>query len=96
MMSTLQNHIKELNLKQLELIKRYQYLQKENDKLKKELSKQSIVLEDKQKTLEELKSQLDILKISKGLMSEEEKKELNRKINVYLKDIDKCLSLINT
>jgi len=95
-MSLLQKHIKELNVKQLELIKRYQQVVKENNSLKKEVAKKEALLQDRQKTLDELKEQLDILKISKGAMNDTDKKELNKKINTYLKDIDRCLSLLNT
>ena len=44
--------------------------------------------------LEEWAQQISILKVSSGDMSEKDKKQFEKKINQYLKEIDKCISYL--
>ena len=47
-----------------------------------------------QKSADELKQQVSILKVSAGDMSEADKKEFEKRINGYLKEIDRCIALL--
>ena len=76
------------------LLKRYKQLQRENEDLKKDieglqkqLSKQNLLIEDVQD-----KSAAENIAL---LYNSEEKKILKQKIDFYLKDIEKCFSLLN-
>ena len=93
-MSTTEQHLKRIQDKLQQLLKQHAALQKENSKLKEELdtAKQKSVLH--QKSTDELKQQVSILKVSAGDMSETDKKEFEKRINGYLKEIDRCITLL--
>jgi len=88
--------IKSIQEKLQQLLKQQGLLQKENQKLKKDLEKALSVTEEKEQTLQAIQQQMDVLKLGSGSLNEEEKNALSKRIDVYLKEIDKCLSLINT
>ncbi len=75
--------------------RRYQQLENENQHLKKELQKFHIQINEKEKLIELLNHQTDVIKLSKQSFNSEEKKELENRINIYLKDIENCLLLLN-
>ena len=93
-MSTTEQHLKRIQDKLQQLLKQYAALQKENSKLKEELdtTKQKSILH--QKSTDELKQQVSILKVSAGDMSEADKKEFEKRINGYLKEIDRCITML--
>ena len=68
--------------------KRKWRLKEELDSTKKEVSVQ-------QESLENLKQQVDVLKYSNGEMSEADKKEFEKKINCYVKEIDRCIAMLS-
>ena len=88
--------IKSIQDKLQQLLKRQGMLQKENQKLKKDLEKTLSVTEEKEQTLQAIQQQMDVLKLGSGSLNDEEKNALSKRIDVYLKEIDKCLSLLNT
>ncbi|MGZ8537997.1 MAG: hypothetical protein ACXWV9_07010 [Flavisolibacter sp.] len=84
-----------LNDKLQQLLEQYNRLQKENEKLKEELIlAKSKELETEHK-IEEIQQQVSIMKISSGEMSEKDKKEFEKKINQYIREIDKCISFLS-
>ena len=95
-MSTLNSQIIQMQQRLKLLISNYMVLKRENVQLKKEIAKKQTLLTEREQLLQTLQQQLDILKLSKDSYSEEEKLELNKRIETYLKDIDRCLSLLNT
>ncbi len=55
-------------------------------------------LEDKNKAIEDLTQKIQTLKLAKSISGDEkpqETTELKRKINDYLKEIDRCIALLN-
>ena len=91
----LDEHIARINEKLQQLLKQYLSLQKENEKLKTELLQVNNKAKVKDGQLELLAMRIEVLKASKGEMTEEEKKSFEKKINHYLKEIDKCIALLN-
>ena len=89
-------HIKAVQDKLQLLLKNHQLLARENQRLQKELEKsqQQIVQRDEQ--ILGLQQQVDALKLGTSAQSPEEKALLEKRINGYLKEIDKCLALLNT
>ena len=69
-------------------------LKKENSRLTEELQSAQRKNKEQQKNLDELKQQVSILKVSSGDMSEADKKEFEKRINGYLKEIDRCIALL--
>jgi len=88
--------IKNIQDKLQQLLKQQALLQKENQRLKKELEKNGTLTEEKEQALQTLQQQVDVLKMGSGNLSETEKNALGKRIDGYLKEIDKCLALLNT
>jgi archaellum component FlaC len=93
-MEPLQEHIRRIQEKLQQLVKQYSALQKENEKLSLQLS----LLKEKEsiqhQQIDELNQQVSLLKAAKSGMSEEDKKDFEKRINQYLKEIDKCIAML--
>jgi hypothetical protein len=88
-------HIKQVNAKLQQLLLQHHKLQAENEQQKKLIETlQQNDVQQKEK-LEALRQEQLILKASIDKMDEAEKKELEQKINGYIKNIDKCISLLS-
>jgi chromosome segregation ATPase len=94
-MSTTEQHLKRIQDKVQQLLKQHAAIQKENSKLKEELDVAKEKLSAQQKGAEDLKQQVSVLKLGAGEMSEDDKKEFEKKINGYLKEIDRCIALLS-
>ena len=88
--------IKSIQYKLQQLLKQQSVLQRENQRLKKELDKTTGLLEEKQSLMQSLQQQMDVVKLGSGNLNEAEKNALGKRIDIYLKEIDKCLALLNT
>lgn len=93
-MSNQEQQIKRIHDKLQQLLKQHAALQKENSRLKTDLAAATEKISAQQKNAEDLKQQVSILKVSSGNMSEADKKEFEKRINGYLKEIDRCISLL--
>lgn len=86
---------KSVNAKLSELLKKYEFLQKENERLKAELvpakEREIRFLEQ----IEALEQKVMVLKAGTSKMNETEKKELDKKLHGYLKEIDRCISMLS-
>lgn len=85
-----------LQVKLQVLLKSYQQLQKQNVQLKKELGKKSAEAIEAKEKLQAIEQQIDVLKLSKSGFDQTEKVVLEKRIDIYLKEIDKCLALLNS
>jgi hypothetical protein len=45
--------------------------------------------------LSQLQPHADAVRLEAGLLQDEEKKELTKRIDAYIKEIDQCLALLN-
>ena len=88
--------IKSIQDKLQQLLKQQALLQKENTRLKKDLEKANLLVDEKQQVMQALQQQMDVVKLSSGNLTEAEKNALSKRIDTYLKEIDKCLALLNT
>jgi acetolactate synthase small subunit len=93
-MSTTEQHLKRIQDKLHQLVKDFTTVQKENSRLKEELVIAQQKVSAQQKNADELKQQISILKVSAGDMSEADKKEFEKRISGYLKEIDRCIALM--
>jgi|694.fasta_scaffold01063_23 chromosome segregation ATPase len=94
-MSQLQHQMDQLKLQVRQLLKQYAQLQKESNRLRQELEKKEQQLVHKDGEIKRLQPHADAAKLGAGLLPEEEKKELSKRIDAYLKEIDHCLALLN-
>ena len=93
-MSNTEQHLKRIQEKLQLLLKEHTAVVKENKLLKEELSEAKQKVTTQQKSVDELKQQVNILKVSTGEMSEADKKDFEKRINGYLKEIDRCISML--
>jgi len=93
-MSITEQHLRRIQDKLHQLVKDFTAVQKENSRLKEELALAQQRVSAQQKNADELKQQVSILKVNAGDMSEADKKEFEKRINGYLKEIDRCIALL--
>jgi len=77
------------------LLKQHQLLQKEHQRLKKKLDKSLLEKEDQASNLLELKLQLESAAIGGLEWSTVDKQQMEKRIDGFLKEIEKCLVLLN-
>ncbi len=94
-MTTTTEHIERIRLKLQALVKDHQALQKENEKLRSEISRTAAIeMEMKEKT-QALEQQVNILKASTGQMDEASKKAFEKQLNHYIREIDRCITMLS-
>ena len=93
-MPDLNQHISLINTKLQQLLKQYEALLNENNKQKQTIETLQKQQEEFKNKLSEIQQQNLILKVSTAPLNEADKKELEQKINGYIRKIDKCISLL--
>ncbi|MBI5857622.1 MAG: hypothetical protein HZB42_08215 [Sphingobacteriales bacterium] len=93
-MTITEQHLKRIQDKLQQLLKQYTTLQKENKQLAEELKSAEQKIVTQQKSVDELKQQVSVLKLSTAEMNNADKKEFEKRINGYLKEIDRCIALL--
>jgi len=96
MSEQLDSQLKNIQEKLQQLLKVHFVMQKENAQLKKELEKSKLLVDDQATQLQQLQQKVEVLKVGLDSWSEEDKMLLNKRISGYLKEIDQCISLLNT
>ncbi len=94
-MSILEEHINSINLKLQLLLKKYAVLQKENSILTKEIESCKKNEKDYLQKIDSLEIQAGILKSSAGHLNDKEKHDFEKRINQYIKELDKCMAMLN-
>jgi len=90
------NIISSLEIKINKLLSSFNNLKLVNDELKNEKSRLSLELEDKYKEINALNDKIKIMSISKSVdVSNNDVKETRLKINDYIREVDKCIALLN-
>lgn len=95
MEEALDAHLKSLQNKLVLLVKQNQQLAKQNVSLQKETEQLRTTVIEKNDLLQQLHQQMDILKLSTATLVPAEKKVLEKRIDVYLAEIEKCIALLN-
>jgi predicted nuclease with TOPRIM domain len=94
-LSSLISHINLIQAKLQQLLRQYELLQKENAKQQQQIDHLQQDLFQHKEKMDELQQQNLILKASVTDMDPAEKKQLEQKIQQYIKNIDKCISLLS-
>jgi len=93
-MAELEDYIVRIHGKLQSLLKEHSALQKENKYLHQELKTTLEKHSQQQKNIEDLKQQLSVLQLASGEMNDADKKEFEKRINGYIKEIDRCIALL--
>ena len=95
-MTDSEQHLKRIQDKLQLLLKHHSNLQKENQALKNEMKLLKGRADEFHVTTEKLREQVEILKYTNGAeMDQEEKKQFEKKINGYVKEIDRCIAMLS-
>ena len=94
-MSTTEQHLKRIQDKLQLLLKQHVILQKENQSLKDELGQLRKQAEEFNASSETLRQQVEILRYNNGEMDEAEKKQFEKRLNSYLKEIERCITMLS-
>lgn len=92
---TVDDQFNSINEKLQLLLKQHNRLKKENERLREELDAQRQKEAETQQTVQDLHQQMAILKVASGDMSDKDKKDFERKINQYVREIDKCIAFLS-
>ena len=89
--------VENIEKKVSKLIKLYQSVQKEKEEILTENNKLESDLSDKDKTIKRLEEKIKLLRITKSVSTQDDErnKESRQKINEYVREIDKCIALLN-
>jgi hypothetical protein len=94
-MNSTEQQLKRIQEKLQLLLKEFHALRKENSRLKEELDRTGKRSKEQLKTVDDLKQQVSILKLGSAEMNDQDKKEFEKRINQYLKEIDRCIALLS-
>ena len=78
-----------------QMLKQFEWIKKEKEKLfleLKQLKQRELEYHEKISSLEQ---QVMILRATGGKMEEPDKKELEKRLNGYLKEIDRCITMLS-
>ena len=93
-MTEVELQLKRIQEKVQQLVKENSVLQKENQNLEMQLSKNKDQSKHHLQTIESLKQHVDVLKLNSAELNEPDKKEIEKRINSYIKEIDRCIALL--
>ena len=93
----MKNLVENIEKKVSKLIQLYQSVQKEKEKILTENNKLESDLSDKDETIKRLEEKIKLLRITKSVSTQDDErnKESRQKINEYVREIDKCIALLN-
>ncbi|MGC4038174.1 MAG: hypothetical protein QM764_19585 [Chitinophagaceae bacterium] len=94
-MTELESKVKDIQTKLQQLLKQHATLEKENQRLERDLLKSHEQHKQQQQLIDTLKQQMEIAKISTGNWNEKDKKEFEKRISSYIKELDRCITLLS-
>ncbi len=94
-MNNLETHIRTVNEKLQQLLKKHIAIKKENDNLKQEVNTLKEREVEYKYALHEMEQKVSILKVASGETNEKDKEEFEKRVNQYIKEIDKCIGLLS-
>ena len=94
-MGNLDTNIKRINDKLQQLLKNYQLLQKDNMRQSELIATLQEAKEKDNKQITALQEKVTILKAAAGKMNEADKKEFEKNISQYIREIDKCIGILS-
>ena len=94
-MNPLEQHIQRVNEKVQQLLKQYRASQKEAEKLRKELADIKNLQLERTRQMDELEQKVAILKTATNNLNEADKKDLEKRLNQYIREIDRCIAMLS-
>lgn len=94
-MAVMDEFIRRIQEKLQQVLKQAVAFRKENEKLRNELHETKACIGQRDELIQILELRIEVLKASRGEMGAEDKKLLEKRISQYIKEVDKCLALLN-
>jgi len=94
-MSEAAEQIERIQTKIQQLLKEQHSLQQLNHDLKRKLHELKKESQEQLETIDELQQQLAVLKAAKSELSEDEKKAFEKRLGQYIKEIDRCITILS-
>jgi len=94
-MSEAAEQIERIQTKIQQLLKEQHSLQQLNHDLKRKLHEVKKENQEQLETIDELQQQLAVLKAAKSELSEDEKKAFEKRLGQYIKEIDRCITILS-
>ncbi|MBM3412809.1 MAG: hypothetical protein FJY19_05455 [Bacteroidetes bacterium] len=91
-MNTFQHDLARIQQKLQQLVEQQQKLRTENQTLKEKLSACTQEKDTLAAQITQLHEQITVLKINTGSLENQDKKEMEKKINQYIREIDRCIA----
>lgn len=76
------------------LIRQYKALEKENERIRQEMEKKTEVESVLKEQTLQLEQQLNLIRATGGKGDEKSRKELEKQLNHYIREIDRCISIL--
>jgi len=93
-MNQMETQLRRVGEKLQQLLTQYQALQKDNERCRQELLLARQTNEQLAAESQKWRQQAEVLKLSKSDMPEAEKKAFEKRLNQYVKEIDRCISML--
>ncbi|MBY0534600.1 MAG: hypothetical protein K2P88_02020 [Chitinophagaceae bacterium] len=90
----MEQQLKRIQEKMQQLIKKNALLQKDLEKKNEEIRELKQQISEGLQYNEALQQKVSALSLASGALNEEEKKEMERKMNHYIKQIDRCITML--
>ena len=87
-------HIDQVQAKITRLLKQYRQLEKDNERLKAELARKNENDEMIVQKSRQLERQLNMMKATAGSGDDNAKKELEKHLKFYIREIDRCIAIL--
>jgi predicted nuclease with TOPRIM domain len=94
-MNPLEQHILRIQEKLQLLLKQHQAVLKENERLRRELADVKVHEKVMSGQLSQLEQQVAVLKTATSNLGPEDKKDLEKRLNFFIREIEKCITLLN-
>lgn len=86
--------IDQIRAKTATLARQYKTLEAEHAKLRSEIERRDATEAQWRERTHALEKQLQLLKAASGLADDKGRKELEKRINHYIREIDRCITLL--
>jgi seryl-tRNA synthetase len=94
-MSPAEQQMKRIQEKVQQLIKSHQLLRHENEQLRNDIKISAERQEAYKAKVDSLEDKVAALKIATGQINDADKKEVEKRLNHYLKEIDRCITMLS-
>jgi chromosome segregation ATPase len=90
----MEEQLKRVQDKLQHLLKLYTSVKKENSQLREQLSAVNQQFSKQEDQIETLKQQVAVLKLNAGSWNEKDKKEIEKRLGTYIREIDRCIAIL--